>query len=54
MQQVEVGLSDDEAVLALVDAIRRAEGLEAGHVQEIGLDRFDPARHFRVLAGMEG
>lgn len=54
VQQVEVGLSDDEAVLALVDAIRRAEGLEAGHVQEIGLDRFDPARHFRVLAGMEG
>jgi glycosyltransferase involved in cell wall biosynthesis len=41
---------DDQAVLALAAAIERASELPARQVQDVGLTRFDPARHFRALA----
>jgi hypothetical protein len=34
----------------LTEAILAAEQLDAGIVQEIGVSRFDPERHFRVLS----
>ncbi len=42
--------SDDVAAIALADAIDRASTLSAASVQEIGMTRFDPARHFLALA----
>lgn len=43
--------SDDNAAAELLaEAIRRAQELPAEIVQEIGLQRFDPAVHFRTLA----
>ena len=42
--------SDEEAAAALAAAIERAATLRAAAVQEIGMARFDPARHFAVLA----
>ncbi len=41
---------DDEAAAALADAIEKAAMLRAASVQEIGITRFDPARHFLALA----
>ncbi|MFF9644199.1 glycosyltransferase [Kitasatospora aureofaciens] len=41
---------DEEAAQALAVAIEQALSLDATTVQEIGFQRFDPARHFRVLA----
>lgn len=43
-------VDDDAAVDHLVEAIARARELPAGRVQEIGLERFDPAAHFKRLA----
>ncbi len=49
----EVGPDDDDesAAAALADAISTAAQLDSRQVQEIGLARFDPAEHFRALAG---
>ncbi|GDY31376.1 glycosyltransferase, partial [Gandjariella thermophila] len=42
---------DDEiAAKALADAIEQVTPLRAAEVQEIGLARFDPVRHFQALA----
>ncbi|MFJ6216723.1 glycosyltransferase [Streptomyces sp. NPDC092296] len=41
---------DETAARTLADAIARTDHLDAVAVQEIGLRRFDPRRHFRVLA----
>lgn len=41
---------DDVAATELANAIERVTTLRAAGVQEIGLARFDPARHFRTLA----
>ncbi|MFJ8470338.1 glycosyltransferase [Kitasatospora sp. NPDC094011] len=41
---------DEAAALALAVAIEEALTLDASLVQETGLQRFDPARHFRALA----
>lgn len=38
------------ALYALAEAIERAATLRAAAVQEIGMIRFDPARHFLALA----
>ncbi|GAA2156147.1 glycosyltransferase family 4 protein [Kitasatospora kazusensis] len=42
--------NDEAASLALAEAIEQALMLDAPTVQEIGFQRFDPARHFRALA----
>jgi glycosyltransferase involved in cell wall biosynthesis len=42
--------TDEQAAAALADAISRTDNLRAATVQEIGLQRFDPAAHFRTLA----
>lgn len=44
--------SDERAADELADAIRRAEATDPAEVQRIGLDRFDPVRHFTELAGL--
>lgn len=41
---------DDTAAKELADAIEQVTPLRAGAVQEIGLTRFNPTRHFRALA----
>jgi glycosyltransferase involved in cell wall biosynthesis len=41
---------DEHAAKALADAIEQVAALRAYDVQEIGLARFDPVRHFRALA----
>ena len=41
---------DETAARALADAITRTEHLDAGHVQAVGQQRFDPQRHFEALA----
>ncbi|MEW1612441.1 MULTISPECIES: glycosyltransferase [unclassified Streptomyces] len=42
---------DDETTAELLTrAIEKAEDLKYAEVQEIGMDRFDPARHFRAMA----
>ncbi|WP_053648617.1 glycosyltransferase [Streptomyces sp. XY431] len=41
---------DEDAALALATAIERCLELDAPTVQDIGLSRFDPERHFRALA----
>jgi glycosyltransferase involved in cell wall biosynthesis len=41
---------DETAAKALADAIEQATLLRAWDVQQIGLVRFDPARHFQALA----
>ena len=43
---------DERAVKALADAIEQAAVLRAREVQEIGMVRFDPVRHFRTLAAL--
>lgn len=41
---------DEESARSLAVAIERALTLDATTVQEVGFQRFDPARHFRALA----
>lgn len=48
--QIDPMASDDQAATALAAAIEQAAALRPSAVQEIGMMRFDPARHFRVLA----
>jgi glycosyltransferase involved in cell wall biosynthesis len=43
-------LSDGQAAEALAAAIEATEDLKATMVQEIGMARFDPLRHFQALA----
>ncbi|MGQ4368476.1 glycosyltransferase [Streptomyces violaceoruber] len=43
-------VDDETAVELLARAIEKAEDLKYAEVQEIGMDRFDPARHFRAMA----
>ncbi|MEW1655994.1 hypothetical protein [Streptomyces sp. NPDC093707] len=40
----------ETAAHQLAQAIERAESLDHQQVQEIGLHRFDPTRHFTALA----
>lgn len=47
---VDPELDDDAAADQLAEAIQQAQVLSADTVQEIGLQRFDPAAHFRTLA----
>jgi glycosyltransferase involved in cell wall biosynthesis len=42
--------TDEEAARSLAVAIDEASQLNASEVQEVGLRRFDPVAHFRVLA----
>jgi glycosyltransferase involved in cell wall biosynthesis len=42
---------DHQAARVLAEAIEAATELKGASVQEIGLARFDPARHFAALAG---
>jgi glycosyltransferase involved in cell wall biosynthesis len=44
------GDDDAAAAAALAEAITRAEELPPATVQEVGMARFDPVRHFRALA----
>lgn len=48
--QLAPGTDDERAEKALADAIEQAAVLRAREVQEIGMARFDPIRHFRTLA----
>lgn len=50
--EVHQDANEDEATARLAEAILAAEQLDARMVQEIGLIRFDPERHFRVLASV--
>ncbi|NJQ04700.1 glycosyltransferase [Streptomyces lonarensis] len=43
-------VDDETAAELLARAIERAEDLKYAVVQEIGMNRFDPARHFRAMA----
>lgn len=43
--------TEEEVAQRLAEAIEQAGELDARQVQEIGLSRFDPAAHFRQLAG---
>jgi glycosyltransferase involved in cell wall biosynthesis len=43
---------EEAAVAALAEAIDVAVSMKADEVQDIGLRRFDPVRHFAVLAGV--
>ncbi|MFF0169437.1 glycosyltransferase [Streptomyces prasinus] len=43
-------VDDETAAELLARAIETAEDLKYAEVQEIGMDRFDPARHFRAMA----
>lgn len=42
---------DDTAARSLARAIEQTEGLDHTEVQSIGMQRFDPARHFQAMAG---
>lgn len=48
--QVAPGEDDQTAVAALVEAVTAASKLTPRIVQEIGLERFDPQKHFEALA----
>lgn len=48
--QVAPGEDDPTAVAVLVEAVTAARKLRARIVQEIGLERFDPQKHFEALA----
>ncbi|MFD5442124.1 glycosyltransferase family protein [Streptomyces tendae] len=43
-------VDDETAAELLARAIEKAEDLKYAEVQEIGMDRFAPARHFRAMA----
>lgn len=47
---VDADADDEIAAQALAEATEQATSLRAGDVQEIGMARFDPVRHFQVLA----
>lgn len=47
---VDPARTDDQAAEALAAAIEVAVGIKAITVQEIGMARFDPVRHFQALA----
>jgi glycosyltransferase involved in cell wall biosynthesis len=49
---VDTAESDRRAAAELAEAVLAAEKLEAAEVQRIGLERFDPLRHFTALAGI--
>jgi glycosyltransferase involved in cell wall biosynthesis len=46
--------TDDNAATAVADAIEAVGALRAAAVQEIGMTRFEPARHFLALASRPG
>lgn len=48
--QVDTAAGEVAAIEALAEAIEKTTPLRAADVQEVGLARFDPARHFRTLA----
>jgi glycosyltransferase involved in cell wall biosynthesis len=48
--RVDPVVDDQQAAEALAEAIETATHLRAGAVQEIGMARFDPERHFTALA----
>jgi glycosyltransferase involved in cell wall biosynthesis len=48
--RVDPAAGDEDAARSLAEAIVQAGTLHAADVQEVGMDRFDPARHFRALA----
>lgn len=50
LASIEAADDDDQAAKSLAEAIARAATMPASTVQEIGLNRFDPQRHFTVLA----
>ncbi|WP_280431714.1 glycosyltransferase [Nocardia brasiliensis] len=50
--RVEPDASDECAAAALATAIEAAATLDAAAVQAVGLARYDPAQHFRALAGL--
>jgi glycosyltransferase involved in cell wall biosynthesis len=52
--QADKGADEAEAATRLAEAIVAAEQLDARDVQEIGLTRFSPEAHFRVLASGNG
>jgi hypothetical protein len=41
---------DEAAARRLADAIAQAEALDHRQVQTLGMQRFDPARHFLAMA----
>lgn len=43
-------VDDERAAELLAQAIEKADALKYAEVQEIGMDRFDPARHFMAMA----
>jgi glycosyltransferase involved in cell wall biosynthesis len=47
---IDAAADEDQAAELLAEAIERAAALPATTVQEIGLSRFDPQRHFVALA----
>lgn len=47
---VDPAAGDETAAVHLAEAIERASDLRHTEVQEIGMGRFDPARHFRAMA----
>lgn len=51
--EVDPATGDQVAVERLAEAITQADKLDAGRIQMVGMRRFDPARHFRVLAGLD-
>jgi glycosyltransferase involved in cell wall biosynthesis len=50
LADIDPATDDDQAAKALAEAIDRAAGLPATTVQQIGLSRFNPQRHFAALA----
>ncbi|MGH3429104.1 MAG: glycosyltransferase [Mycobacteriales bacterium] len=48
--QVETAADDDHVAQALAETIEKTHLLCAAEVQDVGLARFDPVRHFRSLA----
>lgn len=52
VHRIDPATSDRAAAGELAEAISRTERLDATEVQAIGLERFDPAAHFRTLAAV--
>jgi len=53
LAQVDPSVDDETAATSLAEVITAVERLDAGLAQEIGLSRFDPQRHFQVLAARQ-
>ena len=47
---IDPAADDTEAAMALASTIDAATALSAARVQDIGMERFDPVRHFLALA----